>query len=497
MDPHSIVGSGDGQDTPHADALASDWRGAPSSGAPAPKEEFALASGDGGQSLTNLARQDLNATLQLLAERSQYITAATGAAIALRSGENFVCRASAGTSAPGVGSLLQVDSGLSGESVRTKQTLRCDDASTDPRVNRESCEALGIASVMVMPLLRADVVIGVFELFSDKPNAFEPRDLTAMERMGALVFTVLEQAQEPAAPQDDLETSVATQTEHNDERPDLPAARGAAQASGEEEPGAPPVAVSPSIPQMNEQVEAGVAQSCASAEGAALPQAEPDPVPDAANAHPASALVFQGGMSGQSAPSTPPPTGVPEADAATTDIRTEDVPEPVEPKKLTAEISPHSETEESVLGDNAPSPESALGVADTVQSTAAANIGREVPAPLVIEVPSTTSAPQSEVAKLRRCEECGFPVSEGRQLCLDCEKKSKGKNSAVGISLGLGPPTDVPRPEARAPADAALDNTPGFPVDKPGKPSWLGTHKYLVGAIAIAVALIAAFLLTR
>lgn len=475
MDPHSIVGSGDGQDTPRADTFATDWRGPASAGAPAPKEEFAVAGEDGGQSLTNLARQDLNATLQLLAERSQYITAATGAAIALRSGENFVCRASAGTSAPGVGSLLQVDSGLSGESVRTKQTLRCDDAATDPRVNRESCEALGIASVVVMPLLRADVVIGVFELFSDKPNAFQARDVTAMERMGALVFTVLEQAQEAAAPQDDPETSAATPTEHNDERPAPSAAPASDEASGEEEPGAPPVAGIPSIPQMNEQVEAGVAQSCASTEGAALPQPEHDPVPDAANGHPASALTFQGRMPGQSAPSTPPPTGVPEADAKTTSIQ----------------------TEESLLGDHAPSPESALGVADTAKSVDATNTARNGPAPLVIEAPSTIPAPQSEVAKLRRCEECGFPVSEGRQLCLDCERKSKGRNSAVGISLGSRPPSDVPAPAARAPSAAAPDKTPGFPGDKPGKPSWLTTHKYLVGAIAIAVALIATFLLTR
>src|SRR6201993_1677173 len=117
---------------------------------------------------------------------------ATGAAIALRDHEEMVCRASAGTSAPEVGAQLQVNSGLSGESVRTRQTLRCDDATTDGRVNRESCEALGIRSVVVMPLLRGDDVIGVFELFSDKANVFETRDFAALERMGAMVHAALE-----------------------------------------------------------------------------------------------------------------------------------------------------------------------------------------------------------------------------------------------------------------------------------------------------------------
>src|ERR1700740_166860 len=118
----------------------------------------------------------------------------------------MVCRASAGSSAPEVGSLLQVNSGLSGESVRSRQTLRCDDAATDPRVNRESCEALGIASVVVMPLVIGEEVIGVFELFSDKPTAFGARDLTALDRIGNMVLVVLGHA---AAGQDASHVDVA------------------------------------------------------------------------------------------------------------------------------------------------------------------------------------------------------------------------------------------------------------------------------------------------
>ena len=39
---------------------------------------------DGGESLAKMAESDLDAALQLLAERAQYITGASGAAIALR-----------------------------------------------------------------------------------------------------------------------------------------------------------------------------------------------------------------------------------------------------------------------------------------------------------------------------------------------------------------------------------------------------------------------------
>src|ERR1700716_3616505 len=137
---------------------------------------------DGGRSLAEMARSDLDAALQLLAERAQYITETSGAAIALRRNDqnDMLCRASAGPNAPELGTLLSAEFGLSGESVRTRLPLRCDNADRDPRVNREGCRHLGIASVAVLPIVSDDqVVLGVFELFSGKINAFEERDLSA------------------------------------------------------------------------------------------------------------------------------------------------------------------------------------------------------------------------------------------------------------------------------------------------------------------------------
>jgi putative methionine-R-sulfoxide reductase with GAF domain len=150
---------------------------------------------DGGRSLAELAQHDLEATLQLLAERAQYITGASGAAIALNSGEEMICRASAGPSAPEVGTQLQTESGLTGESVRTRQILRCDDAGTDHRVNQESCRALNIVSVVVMPLVREGKITGVFELLSSRPYAFEERDLAALQRLGDMIQTAIDQAE--------------------------------------------------------------------------------------------------------------------------------------------------------------------------------------------------------------------------------------------------------------------------------------------------------------
>src|SRR5271166_4952292 len=150
-------------------------------------------SGDSPNGTSALNETELDSALQLLVERAQYITGATGTALALPHGDEMVCRASAGSSAPAIGARLQVRSGLTGESITRRQLLRCDNAESDPRVNLEACRALGIASIVVLPLVRRNgEVRGLFELFSDHPYAFEERDLIALERMADLTLTALD-----------------------------------------------------------------------------------------------------------------------------------------------------------------------------------------------------------------------------------------------------------------------------------------------------------------
>ena len=170
---------------------------------------------DGGHSLAEMAHRDLDAALQLLADRAQYITGASGAAIALRrSGKNdMLCRASSGSNAPELGALLSTEFGLSGESVRTRQALRCDDAERDARVNRDVCREMGIASVVVMPVVNDDEVLGVFELFSGKANAFGARDVSAVQRLSEMVETAVRLARATESLPDRLKTQPTPATE--------------------------------------------------------------------------------------------------------------------------------------------------------------------------------------------------------------------------------------------------------------------------------------------
>jgi GAF domain-containing protein len=399
-----------------------------------PGAALAFPAEDRGQSLAEMARRDLDAALQLLADRAQYITGASGAAIALRHvGEHdMLCRASAGTNAPELGALLSAEFGLSGESVRTRQPLRCDDAETDGRVNRESCRELGIASVAVVPVVSDDEVLGVFELFSGQANAFGDRDLVALQRLAEMVETAARFARAAGVPglageaaRLNLETSEDFAVEALSEK---------WRDAGAEEVSEPPIST-----------VAPVAESSESA-------------------------PFESRISLEHAPV----------------------------------LKPRLWSASAVAKD----------AADGANGESIVNVG-DVPA---------------AIRGLRKCEACGFPVSEGRKLCLDCDEKEwRGRNRSSGPARRDSPRLEEQTSASPVPAgspkkpDAAADpvtddkelkivardveNSPAqIPVltgDAPifsavaDSPSWLAANKYVLLAIVVVALAIGAVLLSR
>jgi len=109
---------------------------------------------------------------------------ASGVAIAVQSSPDpstIACIARSGATAPALGALLDVNSGISGMAIRENRTLHSNDTTLDPRVDKEACQLLGIRSVVAVPLLRDSCCIGVLEVFSDRPNAFHAASLTRIE----------------------------------------------------------------------------------------------------------------------------------------------------------------------------------------------------------------------------------------------------------------------------------------------------------------------------
>jgi len=139
---------------------------------------------------------DLDAVLQLVVSRALTLLRASGAAIALASqdADTLICSASAGDSAPPVGATLHTGSGFSGECVRSRQLLRCDDAETDSRVDRESCRALAIRSMMAAPVRVDQKVTGLIEVFSAQPANFTDHDGGVLQRFAETILAAVNRA---------------------------------------------------------------------------------------------------------------------------------------------------------------------------------------------------------------------------------------------------------------------------------------------------------------
>lgn len=531
---------------------------------------------NGGHSLAEMARRDLDAALQLLADRAQYITGATGAAIALRrNGKNdMLCRASTGSNAPELGALLSTEFGLSGESVRTRQALRCDDAERDVRVNREVCRQLGIASVVVMPVVNDDGVLGVFELFSGRVNAFGERDLSAVQRLSEMVETAVRLAE--------AAEKLPERLKNLGEDAAAPVER----VSEEKEP-AQPTAVSSQDKEAEQQASSEQVLEEVVLEGA-VPQEEevileePAAQPTQVVAEPGTgksghqetniatvASASDGKLTGAKVP-------LPTAAEFVATVEAVLTPHPA----VVAAPSPATETiSPAVSREYGPRGEAGGSAAEAVAAPADENIAAATP---VVSSPVEPPAPKPESGKksllfwsaavnpsddataqetdqshvppvlrsLQQCQACGFPVSAGRSLCVECEEKKwrgqlKTPQKQAATASGPGSPESMRPPMAASAKSteagdaaakqelkegiarqvAASGADPAVPTTLPNSAqgaslasvegrevsttnfvlsaglepsqSWLAANKYILAVLLVAVLIVAGFFLLR
>ena len=134
---------------------------------------------------------DLEPGISVIAEKAQALTGASGAAIALRRGNEIICRARTGRTAPDIGTRLQTDRGLSAECVRTGEVLFCPDTETNSRVDLASCRHLGVRSILVAPLRHFRRTLGVFEVLSSMPHAFDQNDVATMQFLSGMMVAAI------------------------------------------------------------------------------------------------------------------------------------------------------------------------------------------------------------------------------------------------------------------------------------------------------------------
>jgi GAF domain-containing protein len=154
-------------------------------------QPVASQSGEAGRFEIYSGEIDFEPAIHVIAERAQALTGATGAAIALRTGDEIVCRARTGRTAPDLGVRLQTDSGISAECVRTGEVVLCNDAERNPQVDLASCRRLGVRSILAAPLRHFRRTLGVFEVLSGSPNAFDHRDVATMQLLSSMMVAAI------------------------------------------------------------------------------------------------------------------------------------------------------------------------------------------------------------------------------------------------------------------------------------------------------------------
>jgi GAF domain-containing protein len=134
---------------------------------------------------------DLEPSISLITEKAQSLTGATGAAIALQHGAEIICRARTGRTAPDLGVRLQTDRGISADCLRSGEVLLCNDAESNARVDSHACRRLGVRSILATPLRHFRRTLGVFEVLSSKPHAFDNNDVATMQFLSGMTVAAI------------------------------------------------------------------------------------------------------------------------------------------------------------------------------------------------------------------------------------------------------------------------------------------------------------------
>jgi len=140
------------------------------------------------------AGQDLQGMLSALAERVVRFVGDCGVAVMLPDGDELVVRAIAGMNDLEVGFRLPISGSLAGACYRSGRTQRSADVQNDPRAHGETARQGRFGAAISAPLTNNGEVIGVVQLMSKRPNAFDETDARTLDMVAAFTAAAFERA---------------------------------------------------------------------------------------------------------------------------------------------------------------------------------------------------------------------------------------------------------------------------------------------------------------
>ena len=131
---------------------------------------------------------DLDSAMQVVTERAQELTGASGAIVQLPECEvSFRFQATSGECGPFVGQRLDRVRSLAGLALSLRRPLESSDARSDLRVDRQVTRAMNIGSMICVPLFHRGDAIGVLTVVHPGADHFTETDRQALEMMSDLI----------------------------------------------------------------------------------------------------------------------------------------------------------------------------------------------------------------------------------------------------------------------------------------------------------------------
>jgi diguanylate cyclase (GGDEF)-like protein len=138
---------------------------------------------------TEIAQQglDLSCIMDLVTQKTQKITEADGACVELIHKDELVYSAASGIAEKFLGLRLEVENSLSGECIKARTPLISNNIEVDDRVNKHACRQIGLNSMIVMPLIYREEVVGVIKVLSKEVDHFNQDNIQILELMSGLI----------------------------------------------------------------------------------------------------------------------------------------------------------------------------------------------------------------------------------------------------------------------------------------------------------------------
>jgi hypothetical protein len=143
------------------------------------------------QRLVESGKLNLDGAMRQIVVSARKVADASGAAIALVSGDHLTYCAGSGTSAVCIGWSVAASLTVAAGAGTNREILRVENSQTDTRIEADICRQFGANSLLILPIYLHGVVAGVLDVRFSEPHAFQDGEVRTYRLMAEQIETAL------------------------------------------------------------------------------------------------------------------------------------------------------------------------------------------------------------------------------------------------------------------------------------------------------------------